>query len=395
METLLIIYIGIIAACVGSFLNVVIWRMPRGESLSSPPSHCPKCGKGIKWFDNIPVLSWLMLGGKCRNCKVKISAQYILIELLTAALVLGLYGCYYGLKLNSGFGEFSNTWVNFISHAVLICALLACSIIDIKVWHVPLEICWFASVVGIVLSGVSPNEKLVAPVGVTTQLASVGAIMGLIISWYLQKKGILKPSFEDEIIQDDDSSAGCNPNEKSDQPKSIAATSESGVNPRLEVCREVLYLLPAILGAIIFAQLYNLPVIKHSIDSLYSMNQGAVGVHIAGALSAVFGYLIGGGLIWGIRILGTLGFGKEAMGLGDVHILAAAGAVAGWIVPTAAFFLAPFFGLFWALYLSIKKKQTELPYGPWLSLGILFALVFYDKILQYANSYMSLFTQSR
>ena len=366
--------------------------MPRGESLSSPGSHCPKCGKGISWYDNIPVLSWLILKGKCRNCKVSISPQYILIELLTASLVLGLYGCYYGLHTHAGFAEFGQTWLNFIAHSVLICALLACSIIDIKVWHVPLEVCWFASVVGIIMAGVSPGAKLMPTVEVSTQLASLGAMVGLAISWYLQRKGILKPSFADEIEQE--SADPEKADEKSDEPKSIAATSESGVNPRIEVCREILYLLPAILGAIIFSQIYKLPAIKHLVDQLYAMNQGAVGAHISGAMSAIFGYLIGGALIWGIRIFGTLGFGKEAMGLGDVHILAAAGAVAGWIVPTAAFFLAPFFGLFWALYLSIKKKQTELPYGPWLSLGILFAMVFYDKIVHYAQSYMALFMKA-
>ena len=73
-------------AVVGSFLNVVIHRVPREESIVFPNSACPKCGKAIKGYDNIPILSWLILGGKCRNCKEPISVRYPAVELLTALL---------------------------------------------------------------------------------------------------------------------------------------------------------------------------------------------------------------------------------------------------------------------------------------------------------------------
>lgn len=79
---------GILGLCVGSFLNVVIYRLPAHMNLAKPASHCPKCGAAIKWYDNIPVLSWLLLRGKCRHCKEKISPRYMLVELLNAALWL-------------------------------------------------------------------------------------------------------------------------------------------------------------------------------------------------------------------------------------------------------------------------------------------------------------------
>ena len=69
-------------ACIASFLNVVVWRVPRGESIVSPPSHCPKCGAPIRWWQNIPVVSWLALRGKCAKCRAGISPRYILVELL-------------------------------------------------------------------------------------------------------------------------------------------------------------------------------------------------------------------------------------------------------------------------------------------------------------------------
>src|SRR5215218_1230071 len=71
---------------VGSFLNVVAYRLPRGESLVRPGSRCPACGVAIRPYDNVPVLSWLVLRGRCRNCRAPISARYPLVELVTAGL---------------------------------------------------------------------------------------------------------------------------------------------------------------------------------------------------------------------------------------------------------------------------------------------------------------------
>src|SRR4051794_29168736 len=86
---------GVFGLILGSFFNVVIHRLPRGESLVSPPSHCPSCGEPIKPYDNVPVLSWLVLRGRCRSCGEPISARYPLVEALTGALfaaVVFVYG---------------------------------------------------------------------------------------------------------------------------------------------------------------------------------------------------------------------------------------------------------------------------------------------------------------
>jgi len=81
----------ILGAVVGSFINVCIYRIPRKESLLWPSSHCPHCGRKIKFYDNIPIISYIILRGKCRYCKRQISPQYPLVEALTAFLFLGLY----------------------------------------------------------------------------------------------------------------------------------------------------------------------------------------------------------------------------------------------------------------------------------------------------------------
>ena len=95
MTTIFIVCAVIVGLLIGSFLNVVIWRVPRGESVISPPSACPACGKPVRPRDNVPVLSWILLHRKCRDCGEPISARYPLVEAGTAvtfAVVAGYFG---------------------------------------------------------------------------------------------------------------------------------------------------------------------------------------------------------------------------------------------------------------------------------------------------------------
>lgn len=108
----------------GSFLNVVIYRVPNGLSIVSPPSTCPKCGYVIKWYDNIPVFSWLFLKGKCRKCKLPISVEYPIIELITGLITLGLF-FYFGPSLK------------LIIYVPLALTLLCITIIDFKTYSIP------------------------------------------------------------------------------------------------------------------------------------------------------------------------------------------------------------------------------------------------------------------
>jgi leader peptidase (prepilin peptidase)/N-methyltransferase len=90
MTTTAIVFAGLIGALVGSFLNVVVYRLPRGESLVAPGSHCPRCNTAVKPYDNVPVVAWMWLHGKCRACRTKISVRYPLVEAATAALCAGI-----------------------------------------------------------------------------------------------------------------------------------------------------------------------------------------------------------------------------------------------------------------------------------------------------------------
>ena len=134
---MLAIAAAILGLLVGSFLNVVIYRTPRGENIAFPASHCPSCNTPLKWYHNIPLLSWIFLGGKCAYCKEPISKQYPIVELLNALLWFGLF-----LKIGA-------VWY-FPFVAASFSALLALSVIDIKYMAVPDSVNFFALVMALV-----------------------------------------------------------------------------------------------------------------------------------------------------------------------------------------------------------------------------------------------------
>ena len=126
-------------ALVGSFLNVCIGRIPNGESIVTPPSHCPKCKTPIAFYDNVPLLSFLFLRGRCRSCRDPISPRYFIIELLTALLALALF---------HWFGFSFSFFVSF----VFVAALIVISFIDLDVRIVPDVISLPGIILGLALS---------------------------------------------------------------------------------------------------------------------------------------------------------------------------------------------------------------------------------------------------
>ncbi len=378
MHVIWIIFLFAGGACVGSFLNVVIWRMPRGESLIFPGSHCPTCGAPIQWYDNVPIVSWLLLRGRCRSCRSPISPRYLLIELLTAVLVSGLYVCYFVLGLRQGMGKFAVGWPVYAAHAVLLCGLLAASAVDVEHFIVPLPVMWACAGVGIIAAAAHPSPVM-PPASPPLASLSLGAVVGLAVGMVLLHYGWIQPSFVDAEDKPSPPAAG---RAKDSQEVGVAITAAHGVNPRTEILRELLFLAPAILlAAAGYWSATHLAPVARLFERVADPHGGAVARHAASGAGAVFGMLVGGAWIWATRILGTLGFGKEAMGMGDVHILAAVGAAAGWKVASLTLPAAAVIGVLWALYLLVARGKRELPFGPWLALGALAVLLFYDAIV--------------
>ena len=131
------IIIFIFGITIGSFLNVCIYRIPHGESIVTAPSHCMTCGRKLRWYDMVPVFSWLVLGGKCRNCKSKISVQYPIIEGVNGIL-------YVVMCVVNGL-----VW-NSVVYCFMASALLVLSVIDWRTYEIPFCLNVFLFVLGVV-----------------------------------------------------------------------------------------------------------------------------------------------------------------------------------------------------------------------------------------------------
>lgn len=159
------LFIFIFGTLIGSFLNVCIYRMPRNESIVTPPSHCPLCNKSIAWYDNIPILSFLVLGAKCRFCKGKISIRYFFVEALTGLTLLFLYS-EFGLGLK------------FFIYAVVFCALIVASFIDFEYQIIPDEISLGAILGGLLVNVFLPSFSGLSSIKESLIFSGLGILVG-------------------------------------------------------------------------------------------------------------------------------------------------------------------------------------------------------------------------
>lgn len=160
-EILLVLIFGLVC---GSFLNVVIYRLPKGESLLTPSSHCPKCKKPLKWYHNLPLLSYIILKGKCAYCGERISFQYPLVEALTALIFVSLYVKFKPLYGFIPFGFFS----------VFAMVLIAVFFIDLKHKEIPDLLSFSLILAGLLFSLTGKN-----PFGLTLKESLLSVFSGI------------------------------------------------------------------------------------------------------------------------------------------------------------------------------------------------------------------------
>lgn len=168
VDRLASLVMGLLGLMLGSFLNVCILRWPRDESVIRPRSHCPGCGRLIEWYDNIPVLSWLLLRGRCRTCRTPISVQYPLVELATGC-IWAFLGWRFGLGLTAASG------------AIFFTILLGIAMTDAREYLIPDEFSLGGLVLGIALSLPGGFPSIAN--------ALLGAVAGFALLWVVGALG--------------------------------------------------------------------------------------------------------------------------------------------------------------------------------------------------------------
>ncbi len=176
-----LLVVGVLGLMVGSFLNVCIGRLPAGMSIVTPPSRCPKCGTPLAWRDNVPVLSWIWLGGKCRTCTTPISPRYPIVELSTAVVFV-----VQAVVMDAPPVLDTATLVELASRLIFSALLVALLATDLETFRLPNPLTYFGVVAGIAFS-------LLGPPGIVSSLlgAALGAgILLAIRQAWLWAKGV-------------------------------------------------------------------------------------------------------------------------------------------------------------------------------------------------------------
>ncbi len=441
----ILLFVTAVGACIGSLINVLVYRIPLGLDVVKPTSRCPACNHKLTWRENIPIFGWLLLRGKCRFCKSKISPEYPIVEATVAVLFGGIYALWYIVPDDAIFGlgkiapEWAAngpalTWPAMVVMLVLVGSLVSMTIIDARTSTIPLVLTWVPAIVALLFhtghaiwfqskygqptmmpSGLEgiwavPNARLKwfsSPGDVWTLATGgyggwrfigigIGGCVGLILSNLMLRFGLLTRSFADfeewykenypeESAKEEDAETEAEP-AKEEAVKQEPVKQEETIqdwlmypHARREMIRELAFLcLPVLLGlggGWLFVKLFAHTQIDPFTNMLEATAMAPLWLVVLGGV--LMGYLIAGGVVWAIRIGGSLAFGKEAMGLGDVHMMAAVGACLGWIDPTIAFFLAAFVGVAYAIVAQVfsGKLNRAMPYGPFLAIATMMVVL--------------------
>lgn len=278
-RVVLFLIIFVFGACIGSFLNVCIYRLPRGRSLVYPSqSYCPICHEPIAWYDNVPLFSYIALGRCCRKCGSLISPRYFMVELLTGTMFVLFF---WALQSR---GETPAVVTVYI---LLLCALIVGSFIDLELRIIPDEI-------------------------------TIGGML----------------------------------------------------------------LVPIV--CLLIPDLHNMPEFGRA--PVFFENNMRLGSLAAGLL----GMAVGSFAIYASGVFGKVLFRKEAMGFGDVKLMAVIGGVLGWRMALLVFFVAPVIGLGIGIAVLVKKRDHHIPYGPFLSIATIVVILAGHKILYALNLEMFL-----
>ncbi len=426
-----VLWIGAFGACVGSLVNVLVYRLPLGLDVVTPSSRCPSCETKLTWRENIPIFGWLFLRGRCRFCRSKISAEYPIVEAFTAFLWMAVFVVLFAdngrfLSVNVGWlgpawGDVGlrHMWPSFVVVVGLFSCLVAVTLIDARTFHIPMALVIVPVVLALLahplhalwVENQLPGARLpylrngwewsIATPGAHGWRwigAGVGGTLGVLIANVLLWRGVIGRSFADydewvDSLPKDAPESDASKPATSDTPHAVPSDAPEMwtqyPHARREMFRELLFLGPIIACALAGARLG--PEIAgpwtHNPVTLQLQPFHPAPLWLSVLAGVMLGYLIGGGLVWAMRVFGSLAFGKEALGLGDVHLMAAVGACLGWIDSVLAFFGAAFVGVIWAVLSKVfsGKLQRHMPFGPYLAIATVLVWFLKPQIIDLIN----------
>ncbi|HID21567.1 MAG TPA: hypothetical protein EYP14_04115 [Planctomycetaceae bacterium] len=316
---IVLVFLFLYGAVLGSFLNVCIYRIPQHDrfwpsllGLWSPPSYCPRCGNRIPRSDNLPIIGWLKLRGRCRFCRGWISIRYPAIELFNALLFVIVYwmevpgGFYPAMDqscLYTGLGPFGVSGSFWFSPTAIVN------------WRYAYHMALFEAL--IVATFIDFDLRII-PDGVTVP----GMTLGLLGGWALGRVWLVPVWFQDP---------------------SVTAALRAVLPEGLQF-------------------LATGPRVPEWI---------ATHPHWHGLAVSAAGLVVGGGVIWIVRAVGQFVLRREAMGFGDVTLMAMIGSFLGWQPTLVVFFVAPVIAMAVVLATWLVARPREIPYGPYLSLAAL------------------------
>ena len=315
----------VLGAIVGSFLNVVIARLPLEKSILWPGSRCGKCLQHIRWYDNLPLISYLWLRGRCRTCGQRFSIRYLLVEVVCALGFAGLFyaevivnvhgwpGAINGWALRHGIFPWS-WWIGFGYHALLFALLLAAAVCDL--------------------------DRREIPLGITIPGTIVGVIGAALLPWPW-------------------------PN----TPAAATPLAPEGFDPAFT------WMARPILEGI-----YAWPVWGPLPAPLAPGGNWETGL-----ATGLVGMLVGTFLLRTISFVFSAGLGKEALGLGDADLMMMAGAFLGWQIAVVAFFVSVAPALVVGFCQLIFRKDNSLPFGPSLAAGIMATCLGWQRLGPYVQ----------
>ncbi len=327
-EVVYVVSAFLIGINVGSFLNVVVGRLPLEKSILWPNSRCLFCLHPLALLDNLPLVGWLMRRGRCRYCGTPFSSRYLWVELFTGLCFGGLFyldvlanwqmipflDSSHSLIRATGFPPWEAV-VYFLHHAVLLSFLLACALCD-----------W--------------DHKAI-PLSLTTVGTIVGLLCATFLAWPFPNPPALTAALHDPILVNGEL-----------RPRSWSFNLKD----------------PLVLG------LYPWPVWGPLPDFLVKHSW------IVGLLTGVAGAAAGMLLIRAVKFTFEKGLGKEALGLGDADLMMMAGAFVGWQPAVTAFFIGAIVSLPLGVIFQLVKKERAFPFGPGLALGVIITLFLWPKL---------------